>query len=248
MADGHQRGVTAPAVTLEGRARLAQGWLFDALRLDLVAGGWTCLLGPSGVGKSTILRLLAGLDTGAVFEGRIQASDAGPVAERVAYMAQEDLLLPWLDIYGNVVLGARLRGQVPDEVRAGELINALGLAEHRGKRPKALSGGQRQRVALARTLMEDQPIVLLDEPFSALDARTRSKMQDLAAEVLAGRTVLLVTHDPAEAVRLGARIVLMTQAGMREIDPPTAPAPRAVDDVETLSVQAALLQELREMA
>ncbi|MEM1362672.1 MAG: ABC transporter ATP-binding protein [Pseudomonadota bacterium] len=248
MADGHQRGVTAPAVTLEGRARLAEGWLFDDLRLDLVAGGWTCLLGPSGVGKSTILRLLAGLDTGAEFEGNIRASDTGSVSSRVAYMAQEDLLLPWLDVLGNVVLGARLRGQAPDEARAEQLIEALGLSVHRGKRPKALSGGQRQRVALARTLMEDQPIVLLDEPFSALDARTRSKMQDLAAEVLAGRTVLLVTHDPAEAVRLGARIVLMTGSGIREVTPPAARPPRAVDDGETLRVQAALLQELREMA
>lgn len=237
--------MNAPAVTLDGHAEIGGAPLFAPLRLEMVPGSWTCLLGPSGVGKSTILRLIAGLETGARFSGTVTASDGSAVAPRVAYMAQEDLLMPWLTVAGNVVLGARLRGDAPDRARAAALIDRLGLAQHADKRPAALSGGQRQRAALARTLMEDRPIVLLDEPFSALDARTRSQMQDLAAEALAGRSVLLVTHDPAEATRLGARILLMTAGGLRKMPVPKVPPPRAIDDAETLTRQAALLNDLR---
>ena len=240
--------MTAPSVTLAGLADIGGAPLFGPLRLEVMAGAWTCLLGPSGVGKSTILRLIAGLETGAAFDGKVRASDGGPVAPRVAYMAQEDLLMPWLDVAGNVALGARLRGEAPDRARSDALLDRLGLWSHRTKRPAALSGGQRQRVALARTLMEDRPIVLLDEPFSALDARTRSQMQDLAAEALAGRTVLLVTHDPGEATRLGARNLLMTRDGLRDAESPATPPLRAVDDPETLRVQGRLLQELRALA
>jgi putative hydroxymethylpyrimidine transport system ATP-binding protein len=96
------------------------------------------------------------------------------------------------------------------------LIEAVGLADRAHHRPDSLSGGQRQRAALARTLFEDRPLVLLDEPFSALDARTRAQMQDLSARLLADRTVLLVTHDPAEAARLGDRILLLREDGLTE--------------------------------
>ncbi|MFV0246221.1 MAG: ABC transporter ATP-binding protein [Qingshengfaniella sp.] len=235
----------APSITLKGQARIGDQPLFGPLRLDLPAGRWTCLLGPSGVGKSTILRLIAGLDTGADFTGHLGAGDGAALAPRVAYMAQDDLLLPWLDLRGNVELGARLRGARPDTARRDRLIVDLGLTEHASKRPAQLSGGQRQRVALARTLMEDKPVVLLDEPFSALDARTRADMQDLAARVLAGRTVLLVTHDPAEAARLGDRILILGAEGLDEVPPPPGPVARPVGDPDLLRFQAALLQRLR---
>ncbi|WP_375554816.1 hypothetical protein [Roseovarius mucosus] len=100
-------------------------------------------------------------------------------------------------------------------------------------------------MALARTLMEDRPIVLLDEPFSALDARTRAQMQDLSATHLAGRTVLMVTHDPAEAARMGHAIHILTETGLEDVTPPAAPVPRAVDDPETLAAQGRLLARLR---
>ncbi|WP_412509625.1 ATP-binding cassette domain-containing protein, partial [Roseovarius sp. SYSU LYC5161] len=122
------------------------------------------------------------------------------------------------------------------------------LADHLHKRPGALSGGQRQRVALARTLMEDRPLVLLDEPFSALDARTRAEMQELAAGLLAGRTVLMVTHDPAEAARLGHRIYLMSGPTLEEVAPPDTPVPRPVDDPATLTAQGRLFTRLRQPA
>lgn len=238
----------APGITLEGSASIDGAALFAPLRLTLAPGRWTCLLGGSGVGKSTLLRLICDLPTGARFDGSITASDAAPLPERVAYMAQDDLLLPWASVAENITLGARLRGQVPDAARLARILERVGLTDHAGKKPGALSGGQRQRVALARTLMEDKPVILLDEPFSALDAQTRAAMQDLAVELLQDRTVLIVTHDPAEAARLGHAILVLTPAGITACPPPAAPVPRPVDDLDTLRCQAALLRQLREAA
>ncbi|MFY0692709.1 MAG: ABC transporter ATP-binding protein [Paracoccaceae bacterium] len=239
---------TAPALKLDGAARFGETPVFGPLELHAEAGRWTCLLGPSGVGKSTILRLIAGIDQGVSFDGAITADDGQPVQGRVAMMAQSDLLMPWLDVVGNVMLGARLRGEVMDRAAALDVLDRVGLADHVTKKPDALSGGQRQRVALARTLMENRPVVLLDEPFSALDARTRARMQELAVELLDGRTVLLITHDPAEAARLGHDIQIMTGDGLQAAATPTSTVPRAVDDPEVLRTQAALLSRLREAA
>lgn len=235
----------SPGVRLRGDFAHGAGWLFRDLDLSLAPGSWTCLLGPSGVGKSTILRLLANLDTGGVFTGEISADDGRPVSQRVAYMAQADLIAPWLDVRAAVTLGARLRGEKPDLDRADRLIDRVGLTPHAHKRPGALSGGMRQRAALARTLMEDRPIALLDEPFSSLDARTRAEMQELAFEALIGRTVLLVTHDPAEAARVGETIYLMSETGLRGLPTPDIAAIRPVDAPETLETQAKLMRALR---
>lgn len=236
---------TAPGLRFSGDAVLAGRPLFSGLDVTLAAGRWTCLLGVSGVGKTTILRMIAGLATGADLRGTILADDGTPLEGRVAYMAQSDLLLPWATVRENVVLGARLRGEAVDWARAERLIGEVGLEAHAGKKPHALSGGQRQRVALARTLMEDRAVILLDEPFSALDARTRAEMQELAHRLLAGRTVLLVTHDPGEAARLADTILVMTEAGVTAVDPPSGAAPRAVDDPDYLTAQGRLLRLLR---
>ena len=224
---------------LTGAARIGGAPLFGPLTLSLVPGGWTCLLGASGAGKSTVLRLLAGLDTGATFDGEVRAP------ARVAFMAQTDLLLPWANVADNVTIGARLRGVRPDLARAADVIAATGLAGLADRRPAQLSGGQRQRVALARTLMEDADLALLDEPFSALDARTRAEMQELSARLLAGRTVLLVTHDPAEAVRMGNRILVLEHGALADMPPPPGAVPRAVEDPAALAMQARLLTRLR---
>lgn len=238
--------IGAPALRLSGRATIDGAPVFGPVAFEAPAGEWTCLLGPSGVGKSTILRLLAGLGDEVAFAGEMAAGDAAPLARRVALMAQGDLLMPWLDVTANVTLGARLRGKAPQRDRAREVLRRVGLAGHAARRPDALSGGQRQRVALARTLMEDRPVVLLDEPFSALDARSRARMQDLAAELLAGRTVLHVTHDTAEAARLGQHILLMTRDGIATVTPPEAPTPRLYDAPDTLAFQGRLLRLLME--
>ncbi|MGB0747369.1 MAG: ABC transporter ATP-binding protein [Magnetospiraceae bacterium] len=218
--------------------------LFDGLHLDLPAGQWTCLLGPSGVGKSSLLRLIAGLEP--TVTGNITTSDGAGLPGRLAYMAQADLLLPWLSTLENVALGARLRGDAPDLKRAMALLSAVGLEDAATQRPDALSGGMRQRAALARTLMEDRPLILMDEPFSAVDAITRMRLQDLAARLLAGRTVLFVTHDPLEALRLGDSIFVMrgrpAQLG-EALHPPGSP-PRNPADPQMLRLQAQLLDQL----
>lgn len=237
---------TGLSVQFSGGARNGDVPLFAPLSLTLEGGSWTCLLGASGVGKSTILRLIAGLEAHITFDGDITAGDGEALSGRIAYMAQSDLLMPWATVFQNVCLGARLRGEAPDARRARDLIARVGLAEHAAKRPAALSGGQRQRAALARTLMEDRPVILLDEPFSALDARTRSEMQDLSVDLLQGRTVLLVTHDPAEAARLGHAIRILEPGGLSDVQPPSDAIPRAIDDPETLALQGALLRRLRE--
>ena len=235
----------APSITLQGSHAIDGRTLFEGITLTLTAAEWTCLLGPSGVGKSTILRLILGLDTAGTFSGTIDASDGQTLESRISYMAQSDLLLPWLTVLENTVLGARLRDEKPDMSRAQDLLARVGLSDHQTKKPAALSGGMRQRAALARTLMEDRPIVLLDEPFSALDAGTRADMQELAAEVLIGKTVMLVTHDPGEAARMAHQIVLLTRSEAKQWPVPQIPAIRAVDAAETLSAQSELLAHMR---
>lgn len=207
--------------------------VFEDLSLDLPAGRWTALLGPSGVGKSSLLRLIAGLPArGGQAAGSVAAEDGEPLAGRVAYMAQRDLLMPWLSVLDNVLIGHRLRGRVPsatDRARAAELLRKVGLGESAAARPATLSGGMRQRAALARTLMEDRPIVLMDEPFSALDALTRFRLQETASALLDGRTVFLVTHDPMEALRLGDRLLVLSGEPARIADagqPPETVRPR----------------------
>jgi len=235
----------APGISFAGKASIDGTALFAPITLKIPAHQWTCLLGPSGIGKSTVLRLIAGLETYVDFNGDIIASDAQPLTDRVAYMAQNDLLFPWLSVADNVAIGARLRGENPDTERAMKMIARVGLSGHEGKKPAALSGGQRQRVALARTLMENRPVILLDEPFSALDAKTRAEMQELAAELLVNRTVLLVTHDPAEAARLAHSGYVMQPDQLIPMDMPTTLPVRSIDDPQTITTQGALFHILR---
>ncbi len=236
-----------PGINFAGQHRIGGQVLFDA-DIELPGGQWTCLLGRSGVGKSTILRLILDLETGGQFAGSISATDGAGLAGRISYMAQSDLLLPWLSVIENVCIGARLRGEKPDTTRAADLLARVGLSEHTHNKPNTLSGGMRQRAALARTLFEDRPVVFLDEPFSALDAGTRADMQELAAEVLHGRTVLLVTHDPSEATRLAHQIIIMSAQDAQAWPVPDTPAPRAIDDAQTLACQTRLLAHMRGIA
>lgn len=202
--------------------------ILRGLSLDIQAGRTTCLLGPSGIGKSTLLRRVAGLVEG---PGDIIANDGKPLTGRIALMGQGDGLLPWLSALDNVLLGARMRQERPDRDRAQAMLARVGLPDIASARPATLSGGMRQRVALARTLMEDRPLVLMDEPFSAVDALTRLRLQDLAAEMLSDRTVLMVTHDPWEAIRISHAITVMTgePATIRQNFRPEGDTPRAID-------------------
>ncbi|GBQ46683.1 ABC transporter ATP-binding protein [Komagataeibacter sucrofermentans] len=234
-----------PGIRLEGVGLdFGNAPLFRGLDLLVAAGHMTVLLGASGVGKTSLLRMIGGL---AVPDyGRIVADDGLPLAGRVAWMGQQDLLLPWASVLDNVTLGARLRGERADLARARHLLGCVGLADQAAALPAALSGGMRQRAALARVLYENRPVVLMDEPFSALDSITRARMQDLAGRMLAERTVVLITHDPLEACRLADTMLLMAgnPATMSRLDVPGGTVPRPVDAPAVLRAQASLLRRM----
>ncbi|OBU14994.1 hydrogenase expression protein [Photobacterium aquimaris] len=183
------------------------------LNLTIAANKWTCLVGKSGCGKSTLIKFLAGLlNERTQWHGQLNISDNQPLAGRVAYMAQQDLLLPWLTVLDNVCVSSKFghHDSIPNlKQRAMTLLEQVGLADKHQLLPQQLSGGMRQRVALARTLLQDQPIVLMDEPFSALDAVTRYRLQDLFVRLLKHKTVVLITHDPQEAIRLSDQLYML---------------------------------------
>ena len=197
--------------------------LFNNLSLTLPRARWTCLLGASGIGKTTLLRLIAGLipltpkTMNITYHGTEQNDPSAK--QSIAYMAQHDLLLPWLTVLDNVCLGATLRGEPQDNLlkdKAIEILKRLKLGEAATLYPTQLSVGMRQRVALARTLLEECPLVLMDEPFSAVDAVSRLQLQELAFELLENKTVFLVTHDPLEALRMGEEIYVLNRPHLSE--------------------------------
>lgn len=197
-----------PAVRIESVSkRFGTGpVVLDDVTLDIAPGEFVCLLGASGCGKSTLLNLIAGLDRPT--SGRIETPAAGS-----AVMFQESALMPWLTARRNVELALRLRGIPRGERRdkALALLDAVNLTDAAEKRPHELSGGMRQRVALARALAQDRPVLLMDEPFAALDAITRDLLHEELERVwrATGRTIVFVTHNVREAARLGQRVVLM---------------------------------------
>ncbi len=185
--------------------------LFDDFSLAFAAGRCTCLLGRSGCGKSTLLGIISG-NRSLSYTGQVYfqpETDSG----MISWMAQSDLLLPWLKVIDNVLLGAKLRFAITPELRqqARELLREAGLVDYENALPDELSGGMRQRVALLRTLMEERPVMIMDEPFSALDALTRMKLQDLTSRLVKGKTLIMVTHDPLEALKMADRIVVLGQ-------------------------------------
>ncbi len=186
--------------------------VFEDLSLSFPGLQCHCVLGRSGVGKSSLLNIISGSTT--LQSGSVNASNGKSLSGQTAYMFQDDGLLPWLNVVDNVQLGLRLRGETNRNSfdRAMDLLSAVTLTPWAQHLPASLSGGMRQRVALARTLMEDKAIILMDEPFSRLDAITRDELQELACKLLHKRTVIMVTHDPAEALRIGHTITVLHTA------------------------------------
>jgi NitT/TauT family transport system ATP-binding protein len=178
----------------------------DSVDLDIDAGDFVCLLGQSGCGKSTLLNLIAGLDSPS--RGSI-----GVGGRRVGMMFQDANLFPWLTVRGNIELALRLSGVPAREFgpRVDELLETVRLPRAASMRPHELSGGMRQRVALARTLAQDCSILLMDEPFAALDAITRDAMHDETERIWLERelTIVFVTHNVRESARLGNRVLVM---------------------------------------
>ena len=182
--------------------------------LDADLGEFVVIVGPSGCGKSTLLNVIAGLiepDTGTVsLDGDVNAERIG----RVAYMHQLDLLLPWRDVLSNAVLGLEIAGipQQEAETKASDLAKRFGIADFLDAYPATLSGGMRQRVALLRAVLPERDVLLLDEPFKALDAITRAELQRWLSDVLdrTNRATIMVTHDVEEALMLGDRVLVMS--------------------------------------
>lgn len=226
--------------------------VFKDLTFDLRAGKWTGLIGPSGTGKSSLLRMIAGLNPiNAKFSGKITATNHIALSQQIAYMAQTDLLLPWLTVLGNSMLGHKLRVQSRDAYhqalnKAKKILSDVGLAAAIDLYPHQLSGGMRQRVALVRTLMQEKPIVLMDEPFSALDTITRYKLHELAAKLLQNKTILFITHDPMESLRLSHVVYLLQgePAKIAQVANLEKSIPRPFSDPALMKLQASLLQKL----
>ena len=216
----------------------------DQIDLEVAKGEFLCLVGASGCGKSTMLNLIAGLDQPTV--GSVEV-DGKP-----ALMFQEAALFPWLSVVDNVALPLRLRGvrKAARRARAEELLELVHLQGQGGRRPHELSGGMRQRVAVARTWAADPDVILMDEPFGALDAMTRDLLHDELERIWSstGLTVVFVTHNVREAARLGDRIVLLTSRPGRvaaefRVD---NPRPRRMDSPEVSSLAAQVTDRLRE--
>ena len=180
------------------------------------------LIGPSGCGKSTLLNIGAGLNLPSSGLAYVDGEPVEGPNAHVAFMLQKDLMLPWRTIAENVALGAEIQGRPAQERqrRAQELLRKFRLAEFENHYPHQLSGGMRQRAALARTLAVEPSVLLLDEPFSAVDAQTRIMLQYDLAQTLkeAGKTALLITHDLSEAITMSDRILVMSRRPGRIID------------------------------
>jgi ABC-type nitrate/sulfonate/bicarbonate transport system ATPase subunit len=213
------------------------------ISLEIEPGETVALLGPSGCGKSTLLRLIAGLDLPTAGEVHVDGHPVTDVDPRCSVVFQEPRLLPWRSIASNVRLGARDRQGAAEVDRWLDLVGLDGFGGHL---PKQVSGGMAQRAALARALIGHPGVLLLDEPFAALDALTRLQMQDLLADVTSriGATVLLVTHDVDEALYLADRIVVLGARGegIVETVPVAFPRPRDRGAPELSPLRAHLLR------
>jgi sulfonate transport system ATP-binding protein len=229
-------GPGGPAARVRGLSRAFGGRLvLDGVDLDIAPGEFVAMLGVSGTGKSTLLRALAGLDR----EVTGELSVPGPVA--VAF--QEPRLLPWRRVLANVALGLR----VPDAgAVAGRALEEVGLTERAGAWPLTLSGGEAQRAALARALVREPSLLLLDEPFSALDALTRIAMHRLVLRLWERHrpAVLLVTHDVDEALILADRVLVLASGRIVFSGPVEVPRPRDRDNPGLTALRHRLLTEL----
>ncbi len=217
----------------------------DRVSLSVAPGEFVCLIGASGCGKSTLLSLVADLETPT-------SGEVSTGGRRVSLMFQESALFPWLTAARNVELPLRANGvsRAERQDRVAELLDLVHLGAFADKRPHQLSGGMRQRVALARALAQDAEVLLMDEPFGALDAMTR----DLLHEVLEGiwrrrrLSILFVTHEVREAVRLGDRVVLLSSRPGRVIGefPVEFDRPRGMDSAQTVDLAIQIKAQLRE--
>jgi putative hydroxymethylpyrimidine transport system ATP-binding protein len=242
---------TAPSIHIRNAYLTYNNTLiFDNLNFTIQPGIITCLLGPSGIGKTTLLQMIAGLTSTyeSYVNGDINCDNNIALSQQLAYLPQQDTLLPWLNALDNTLLGSRLRGDNTTIAKqhAKVLFTQLGLTMIEHKFPKDLSGGMRQRIALIRTLLENKPIILMDEPFASVDAITRFQLQDLICNLLKNRTVVLVTHDPLEALRVADEIYIISgkPAKLNLFAKLTSHTPRNLSEPEVVTHQSLLFEAL----
>jgi NitT/TauT family transport system ATP-binding protein len=250
VTDTNHRREVAPMVAIDDVSKVfghGRGAVLalEHISLDVDTGEFVCLLGASGCGKSTLLNIVAGLDRPTTGDVRVQAKHTG-------LMFQEAALFPWLTVRGNVELALKLGGAGRDErrTRTDELLQMVHLGDFAKNRPHELSGGMRQRVALARALAQNAELLLMDEPFGALDAMTRDRLHDELESLwrTTRKTVMFVTHNVREAVRLGDRVVLLASRPGRvaETYDIEIPRPRRIDSPEVATLAAKITDRLRE--
>jgi len=224
----------------------------DRIDLDVLPGEFLCIVGPSGCGKSTLLHLIAGLQKPT--SGRIAMdgeSVTAPGTDRILIF-QEHGLFPWLTVGQNVEFGMKMKGlsKAEREDRTRHYLRLVHLSQFKDSRPHQLSGGMRQRVALARALATEPDVLLMDEPFAALDAQTRDMLHDELEKIWAetGRTIIFVTHNVREAVRLGDRVALMSfrPGRMKKEFLVDLPRPRHLEEVEVARTAREILDHLRD--
>ena len=229
--------------------------VLSGVDLTVNAGEFISIIGPSGCGKSTLLNIIAGLDQPDSGEVEVSGTGGSGLLGQAGYMQQKDLLLPWRSVLDNAILGLEVRGMPRSQAKkqALELTEAFGLSGFEDQYPFALSGGMRQRAAFLRTMLLDQDVVLLDEPFGALDALTRVQMQewllDLWAEM--NKTIVLITHDVDEALLLSDRVYVLTARPGRvtmvlEVELPRPRHYEMVTDAEFGQLKAQILGPLRD--
>ena len=237
--------------TVEGRREQ----VLDGVDLAVQPGEFISIIGPSGCGKSTLLNIVAGLDQPDSGSVAPDGDKDAPRLGHIGYMQQKDLLLPWRTVLDNAILGLELQGIPRSEARrrALELTEAFGLRGFEGQYPFALSGGMRQRAAFLRTMLMGQDLVLLDEPFGALDALTRVQMQEWLLELWDSMhsTIVLITHDVDEALLVSDRVYVLTARPGRvkmvlDVDLPRPRTYEAVTQDSFTSLKAKLLASLRE--
>ena len=233
-------GVAVQGVSRRYRSRRGEVLALAGVDLAVARGEVLAVVGPSGCGKSTLLELVAGLQEPDA--GSVEAAGASSAPERLrscALMPQRDLLLPWRDALANAALALEAQGHRRADARrrAAPLFERFGLGEFRRALPAELSGGMRQRVAFLRTLLAGRPVLLLDEPFAALDSITRASMQEWLADALAAepRTVLLVTHDVEEALFLADRVAVLSPRPGRVVAELDVDLPRPRERRETVT-------------
>jgi NitT/TauT family transport system ATP-binding protein len=236
---------TSPVIEFEGvLTKLGEQVIYDHISFSVLRGEFVCILGPSGCGKSTALRLMGGLlqaDAGVITVGGSSAADGWG---RLAYVFQSPRLAPWRTAIGNVMLGMELRCPGPkaqQRSRALEMLHLVGLAHLADQYPTTMSGGERQRVALARALAVDPEIILMDEPFSALDPNTRQALRTQLLELWqrTGKTIVFVTHDIDEALLLADRVLMFSRKPTRldRVLQIVQPRPRRIGDTPELQAK-----------